>query len=283
MNTLFNLSPNSDAIIAMLKEMALQYGFRLVGGLLVLFIGLRIVGFLSHRFKKFIDISKVDNSLKPFLQSLVLISLRLLLFIVVLGTLGVEMSSFAALLASAGVAIGLALSGTLQNFAGGVVLLMLKPFKVGDFIQMGQESGEVTGIQVFYTYLRTGDHRVIIIPNGMVSSGTLINFSALPTRRIDLILSISYKDSIERTRSILIKLAGEHTKILNQPAPLVIVTGHGENSINLSFRVWVNTPDYWEVNFYLWEMVKTTFDKEGISIPFPQRDIRILQKTNEEK
>jgi len=267
-----------ESLITLLKEYSIQYGMRLLGGLIVLVVGLRIVSFLTRRFKAFISKSNVDNSLKPFLQNLVVISLRLMVFIVVLGTMGVEMTSFAALLASAGVAVGLALSGTLQNFAGGVVLLVLKPFKVGDFIEMGQNKGVVTGIQVFYTYLKTADNRVIIIPNGAVSSGALINYTSMPTRRVDIPLGISYNDNIDKVRGIVMGLAENHELVLKDPAPVMFVTAHADSAIEISFRVWTNTPDYWTVYFFMMEEIKKTFDREGISIPFPQHDVHLIGK-----
>jgi len=204
--------------------------------------------------------------------------LKLLLFISVITMVGIQMTSFIAILGAAGLAFGLALSGTLQNFAGGVMLLILKPFKAGDFIEAQGFTGTVKEIQIFHTILNTIDNKTIIIPNGPLSNGAVTNYSAEPHRRVDWTFGISYSDNIDHAREIVLGLLNADKRILQEPAPFVGLISLGDNSVDLITRAWVETPDYWDVFFAMNERVKKAFDDKSISIPFPQHDVHLYQE-----
>lgn len=263
-----------------IKPLVLQYGGQLIAGLAVLFLGWKVVGFVGRQIEKLIEKKELDPTVKPFIKSLFKIILRAVVLVAALGTMGVEMSAFAALLAATGVAIGLALSGTLQNFAGGLVVLILKPFRVGDVIETSDATGTVTEIQIFHTYLKTFDNKVVVLPNGRISSDRVTNYNVLPQRRVDFVFGIGYNDDLKQAKALLMEVIEKNEKILKDPAPFIGLNELGESSVNLVVRVWANTPDYWEVYFYMMEEVKTAFDTNGISIPFPQRELHIVHGEN---
>lgn len=219
----------------------------------------------------------VEPSLRQFLKSLLSMLLKVLLFIAVISMLGIEMTSFVAILAAAGFAVGMALSGTLQNFAGGVMIILFKPFKVGDFIEAQGYTGTVKEIQIFNTILKTPDNKTIIIPNGGLSTGSLTNFSTEPQRRVDFTFGIGYEDDIDKARNIIMGLIAKDERILKDPAPFVAVSELADSSVNFVVRVWANAADYWGIYFDMTENVKKAFDKEGISIPYPQTDVHVHQ------
>jgi small conductance mechanosensitive channel len=190
---------------------------------------------------------------------------------------GVAMTSFIAVLGAAGLAVGMALSGTLQNFAGGVMILIFKPFKVGDFIEAQGYAGSVREIQIFNTILKTPDNKTIIIPNGGLSTGSMVNYSAEETRRVDFTFGIGYNDNIDQAKGILSKLIENDTRILKDPAPFIAVSELADSSVNLVVRVWARTADYWGVFFDMTEAVKKTFDNEGVEIPFPQTTLHLVK------
>ncbi|WP_244828278.1 mechanosensitive ion channel family protein [Carboxylicivirga sediminis] len=266
----FDWKPIYDWVIA--------NGIRLLAAILIAVIGLWIINKIVKGFKKLLATRGVDETLVPFIISLTSVTLKVLLFISVISYLGVQMTSFIAILGAAGLAVGMALSGTLQNFAGGVILLILKPFKVGDFIEAQGHTGLVKEIQIFNTILTTPDNKVVIIPNGGLSTGAMTNYSKEETRRVDFVFGIGYDDDIDKARNIIIEVAGKQELILKDPAIFVGVLEHGDSSINLVTRVWAKTSDYWTVYFYMMEFVKKEFDKQGISIPFPQRDVHLFNE-----
>jgi small conductance mechanosensitive channel len=258
-----------------ISSLVVSFGTKLLGEIVVLVIVLWIIKYLTGIIRKMMLKSKMDDSLVPFLSSLINNLLKVLLAISVLGMLGIEMTSFIALIGAVGLAIGMALSGTLQNFAGGVMLLIFKPFKVGDFIEAQGHSGTVKEIQIFNTILNTPDNKVIIIPNGGLSTGTMTNFSQLPTRRVDWTFGIAYGDDVDKAEKVLNKLIKEDIRILKDPEAFVAVTELADSSVNLVVRVWVNSADYWGVFFDMNKKVYQSFDKEGINIPFPQMDVHL--------
>lgn len=266
-----------EKYVEIAKEMVLAYGPKLLMALVTLVIGLLIVRGLVKGMGKVMEKRKVDPSLQPFLRSMVGILLRVMLFITVAGMLGIEMTSFIAILGAAGLAIGMALSGTLQNFAGGVMLLLFKPFKVGDFIEAQGFSGVVKEILIFNTILNTGDNKTIILANGPVSGGSIVNYSTAVNRRVDWTFGIGYKDDIDKARAVISTLLDADTRILKDPAALVAVSALADSSVNMVVRGWVKTADYWDVFFALNESVKKSFDKEGITIPYPQMDVHQYQ------
>jgi small conductance mechanosensitive channel len=221
------------------------------------------------------NVKKVDESLRPFFRTLLSIVLKVLLLISVMGMIGIEMTSFIALLGAVGISIGMALSGSLQHFAGGVLLLIYKPFSKGDFIEAQGQKGTVKELRIFNTVINTLDNKKVFIPNGPLSTGTIVNYSSESTRRIDTVYSISYSDDIDNAKAIIFKIINANNKILAEPAPVVGVIALADSSVNIESRVWVSSPDYLEVFFYMFEAVKKGFDKEGITIPFPQMDVTL--------
>lgn len=266
---------NTDQLITEGINLIVSYGPRLLGAVVVLILGLWIIKVFSKSFNKTLDKRNIDNSLKPFLKSLVNILLKTLLFVSILGMVGVQMTSFIAILGAAGLAVGLALSGTLQNFAGGVIILLFKPFKVGDWIETPSHSGSVRAIQIFNTILKSPDNKTIIIPNGGLSTSALINYSTEPQRRVDFTFGIGYGDSVDQAKKVLLKIAAEDERILKDPAPFVGVSALADSSVNFAFRVWVNAGDYWGVFFDTNEKVYNTFNEVGLNIPFPQMDVHL--------
>ncbi len=252
-----------------------EWGLRILGAAAVLFIGLWIVNIISNQTKKLMEKRSMDQSLRGFLISMVNILLKTLLIISVLGMLGVEMTSFIAILGAAGLAVGMALSGTLQNFAGGVMILIFKPFKVGDFIEAQGYMGIVKEIQIFVTIITTVDNKTIIIPNGGLATGSLTNYSVQPTRRVDWTVGIAYGDDYDKARETVLELLKEDKRILADPEPFVRLGELADSSVNLTVRAWVNAADYWDVFFDFNEKIYKTFPKKNLNIPFPQLDVHV--------
>lgn len=269
-----------EQITQQITELATTHGLKLLSALVALWIGWKIVNLLCKGLRKWFDKTDFDEALETFVHSLVSMGLKVILVVTCAGIAGFPTTSFVAILGAAGLAVGMALSGTLQNFAGGVLILILKPFKVGDFIETMGHSGKVRSIQIFNTVINTGDNKRIILPNGPVATGSLINYSAENKRRVDFIFGIGYDDNIDQAKSVLMSLIEADSRIDKDPAPLIAVHALADNSVNLAVRVWTNSSDYWGVFFELTENVKKTFDKEGISFPYPQTDVH-LYKTGE--
>jgi small conductance mechanosensitive channel len=260
-----------------LLDLIKSFGPSLVLAIVTLFLGFWIIRIITRLIKKGLKRSNIDESLIPFLASGLSVLLKVLLVISVAGMVGIQMTSFIAILGAVGLAVGMALSGTLQNFAGGVMILIFKPFKVGDFIDAQGHAGIVSEIQIFNTILKTPDNKKIIIPNGGLSTGSMTNFTAEETRRVDMTFGIGYQDDIDKAKGILQAIIDSNSLIINDPEPFIGVIELGDSSVNIVVRVWAKTSDYWSIFFTLQETVKKTFDKEGISIPFPQRDVHLYQ------
>ena len=256
-------------------DLVMFYGPKLVGAILVLVIGLWVIKLIQKAVRKTFDKREVDISLRGFLNSMIGILLKIMLIISVVGMLGVQMTSFIAILGAAGLAVGMALSGTLQNFAGGVMILIFKPFKVGDFIDAQGHMGSVKEIQIFNTILKTPDNKTIIIPNGGLSNSSMTNFSTEPQRRVDFVFCIAYGDDVDKARKVLLKLINEDDRILKDPEPFIVVSELADSSVNLVVRVWADAENYWGIYFDLHEKVYNTFSKEGLNIPFPQMDVHV--------
>ncbi|MEM7162849.1 MAG: mechanosensitive ion channel domain-containing protein [Bacteroidota bacterium] len=250
-----------------------EYGLPLLKAIAVLLIGLWVIKRIVGLFKKVMEKRGVDESLRPFLGSLVGTLLKVLLIITVLGLFGVPMTSFIAILGAAGLAVGMALSGTLQNFAGGVMLLIFKPFKVGDLISAMGHTGHVKEIQIFVTKLLTPENKTVILPNGPLSNGDMVNFSEQGKIRVDLTMGIGYGDDINKAKEALMTVMNNHPKVLNDPAPFVGVVELGDSSVNLAVRPHTNPEDYWDVYFDIYQAGKEALDAAGVEIPFPQMDV----------
>lgn len=264
-----------EKILSWLWETTQEYGLKLLGALVVLIIGLWIIKVIMNGIRKNFDKRGMDPSLKPFLLGMISALLKIMLMISVLAMLGIEMTSFIAILGAAGLAVGLALSGTLQNFAGGVMILIFKPFKVGDFIEAQGYMGSVSQIQIFITVLLTPDNKTVIIPNGPLSTGALVNFSAQPTRRVDWSFGIAYGDDYEKASAWVVELMKADKRILADPAPFVALGELADSSVNITTRAWVNAADYWGVYFDLQQRFYKGADAKGFSIPFPQVDVHL--------
>jgi small conductance mechanosensitive channel len=255
---------------------AVEYGGRLTLALLTLLLGWWLVNKLTRRIGSLLEGRSVDRALTGFVGSLASIGLKVMLLISVASMVGVETTSFIAALGAAGLAIGLALQGSLANFAGGVLILLFRPFRIGDWIEAQGVAGSVDDIQIFHTVLKTGDNKTVIVPNGSLSNGNIVNYSREGRRRVDINIGIDYASDIKRAREVLLAVA-EDGRVLADPAPVVFVTGLGDNAVNLSLRVWVNTADFWPVTFDFTERAKERLDEAGIGIPFPQRVVHLVQ------
>ena len=264
-----------DVFVTKMIDLGISVGSKILLAIVVFIVGRWIVRRLNKLLAKILEKRHVEASLSTFVKSLVNITLTLLLIIVVIGVLGIETSSFIALFASAGVAIGMALSGTLQNFAGGVMILLFKPFKVGDTIEAQGQSGTVREIQIFNTILATPDNKIIIIPNGGLSTGLMKNYSREATRRVDWEFGIAYGDDYTKAKAVIARLLDADGRVLKDPAYFIALTSLGESSVNIVVRAWVNAGDYWGVYFDMNEKVYKTFAEENLNIPFPQLDVHL--------
>jgi small conductance mechanosensitive channel len=244
----------------------------------ILFAGI----WIAKRLKKYIIVimekREIDALLASFTSNIAYIALVAFVIIAALGQLGIQTTSFIAIIGAAGLAIGLSLQSSLSNFASGVMIIAFRPFKVGDFIEAGGVAGVVEGIQIFSTQMRTGDNKAIIVPNSNITGGNITNYSAKDTRRVDMIFGIGYDDDIKKAKDILNKLLENDERVLKDPVPLVAVSELADSSVNFIVRPWVKAEDYWGVMFDYTETVKLTFDKEGISIPYPQQDVHLYKK-----
>ena len=245
----------------------------IVMAMLILVLGLWIIRFINRMVRKFFEKKDYDQTLETFLQSFIGIALKVILFVLVVTQLGVKSSSLVAIIGAAGLAIGLALQGSLANFAGGVLILIFKPFKVGDWISAQGVDGSVKEITIFTTKLNTFGNQVAIIPNGQLSNNNIINYNAEHTRRDKIDIGIGYGSNIKKAKDILLQICDDNAHILKEPAPEVYVGELADSSVNLTLRFWANNDVFWSAHFYVLEELKYRFDEAGIEIPFPQRDI----------
>lgn len=267
-----------DMLVSMIPT-ALNYGKMLIVAALMLIIGFWLIKRVIVAVKRMLEMRKVDSTLTPFIVNLLNWGLKTLLVVSTISYVGIPMTSFVAILGAAGLAIGMAFSGTLQNFAGGVIILVFKPFRVGDFIEAQGYSGVVKEVQIFNTILSTGDNKVVIIPNGGLSTGSLVNYSKMPERRVDFTFGIGYGDDIDKAYAAIRSVIGRNEKILTDAGhePFMAVSALSESSVDIVVRVWVRSENYWPVFFYMNEFVKKEFDAQHISIPFPQRDVHVIK------
>lgn len=261
-------------------EWAATYGMKILAAAAILIIGRLVVGIVTSFVRKLMTKTKVDETLTKFITSLIKIFLLMVVFIAALNSLGVETTSLIAILGAAGLAIGLALQGSLSNFSAGVMLIIFRPFTTGDYVEAGGTSGSVEEIRIFNTILKTIDNKMVIIPNGNIIGNNIINYSAEDTRRVDMVFGIGYDDNLKKAKEILLRLIDEDERILKDPEAAVAVSELANSSVNFVVRPWVKTADYWTVYFDFTEKVKLTFDAEGISIPYPQQDVHMYQKSS---
>lgn len=258
-------------------EMVIGYLPSLLLAAVVLFVGLWIVNRFVRVMAKGFERSKTEPTLATFLENLVSVVLKVLVIISAAGMIGVQTTSFIAVLGAAGLAIGLAMQGSLANFAGGVLVLMFRPYRVGDYIDAQGVNGTVKEIQILHTVLTTPDNKRIIVPNGAISNGVITNYSTEATRRVDFVFGIGYGDDIKQARDVIQAQIDADERTLDDPAPQIVVSNLGDSSVDITVRVWANAADYWGLKFDLTEQVKIAFDEAGITIPFPQRDVHLMQ------
>ncbi|MBQ5713315.1 MAG: mechanosensitive ion channel [Bacteroidaceae bacterium] len=262
-----------DEFIEQIIILGTEAGKSILLAAIVAVIGYYIVRFINNMVARILERRNVEPTVQSFLKSFVNITLLILLILTVVSTLGVNTTSLAALLASAGLAVGMALSGNLQNLAGGIILLLFKPYKVGDYIEAQGVSGTVKAIQIFHTILTTPDNKELFIPNGALSSGNITNYSKNDLRRVDMVVSVEYGTDTEKVKQVTQELLRSDSRILKDPAPFVAVNELGDNGVFFSIRVWVNGSDYWNVFFDTNERIYNEFNKQGIGFPFPQIQI----------
>lgn len=272
-----NALGKGEILTKKLIELSASYGPKVIGAILTLIIGLWVVKLTTSFTRKKLTSSNIDNTLVPFLTNMTNMLLKVILLVSVAGIVGIQTTSFVAVIGAAGLAIGLALQGSLANFAGGVLILIFRPFRVGDFIKAQGHAGTVKEILLFVTVLKTPDNQVIYLPNGPLAGGAIQNLNEEPTRRVDMTFGIGYEDNIDEAKKAIQEVLDQIPEILKDPAPAIVMTELADSSVNFAVRPWCNSTDYWTVHAKTHELIKKTFDQKGISIPFPQRDVHLHQ------
>ena len=270
---------NLEQFLNKIITWATTEGIKLIIGLLLLWIGWKLAKKVVNIMSKTLEKRNVDATVSSFLDTFVEVVLKGIVIYIFLDYVGIKTTGIAALVASAGVAIGLALQGSLSNFAGGVIILLIRPFNVGDYIEGSGHSGTIERIGMFYTHMTTVDNKLILVPNGNLANGSIVNYSAKELRRVDLTFGVGYEQDVLKVKRVLSNIVDAHELILKDPEPFIALSAHGDSAVNFVVRAWVNNSDYWKVHFDLLEAVKVKFDEEEISIPYPQMDLHI--KNNE--
>jgi len=266
-NSVHWFAENQDVIIG--------YIMNIVFAIVTLIIGLMVARFIAGTLHKILTRRKLDSTIVDFVSNMVRYGIVVFVIIAALGRIGVETTSFVAMIAAAGLAVGLALQGSLSNFASGVLIIALRPFKAGEYIEAAGTAGTVESVQIFSTTLTTPDNKFVVVPNSAILDGNIVNYSRKPTRRIDLIIGVSYNADLAKTKAVLETVIKANAGILKSPEPLIAVAELADSSVNLVVRPWVNGPDYWRVRFELMEAIKNSLDEAGIEIPFPQMDVHM--------
>ena len=259
-------------------DLGMEFGIKVATALAIFLIGKFLVKLVVSAISKVMQKQSVDKTLETFICNLVRISLMVVVVIAAIGALGIQTTSFIAIFGAAGLAVGLALQGSLSNFASGVLIVLFRPYRVGDFIEAAGIAGSVEQVQILTTILKTGDNKQIIVPNSQVMDSIITNYSANDTRRVDMVVGVSYDDDLDKVRKTLEELLAADDRILPEPAPLIAVSALADSSVNFVVRPWVKSADYWGVMFEMTEAIKKRFDKEGISFPFPQQDVHLYKQ-----
>jgi small conductance mechanosensitive channel len=262
-------------VVEMIKTTGVEFGINLVTAIVIFYFGRMVIGLLMRGLNKMMQAQDVDKTLQTFVTNLVRMVLLMFVIIAAISALGIQTTSFIAILGAAGLAIGLALQGSLSNFASGVLIVMFRPYKVGDWVEAAGISGAVEEVQILTTVLKTGDNKMVIVPNSQIMGSVITNYSANDRRRVDMVVGVSYDDDLDKVRSTLEQLVAADDRILDEPACTIAVSELADSSVNFVVRPWTKTADYWGVKFDLTEAIKKRFDKEGISFPFPQQDIHL--------
>jgi small conductance mechanosensitive channel len=279
--TIPDLGFDWNEVIILLKTNGIELAINVVTAIAIFYFGRMVVALLMRGLKKMMQAQDVDVTLQTFVANLVQMVLLVFVIIAAISALGIQTTSFIAILGAAGLAIGLALQGSLSNFASGVLIVMFRPYKVGDFVEAAGISGVVEEVQILTTVLKTGDNKKVIVPNGQIMDSVITNYSANDQRRVDMVVGVSYGDDLDKVRSTLEQLVAADERILDDPACTIAVSALADSSVNFVVRPWVKSADYWGVMFDLTEAIKKRFDKEGISFPFPQRDVHLYKATTD--
>lgn len=270
---------NSEAILQKVYEVLAEYGLKILAAIAILIIGRYVAKLLSKLVSKGMERAGIENTLVSFTEHLLYIAALAFVVITTLATLGLQTTSLVAAIGAAGLAVGFALQGSLANLAAGVMLIIFKPFKVGDFVELAGKKGTVKAIQIFNTILNSPDNIRVIMPNAQVTGSHIMNFTSNGTRRVDLVIGVSYEDDLKKTHQVIERVLADDERVLKDPAPTVAVSELGDSSVNFVVRPWVKAADYWNVYFDITEKVKLALDQNGITIPFPQHDIHIKNET----
>ena len=269
---------DTTEIINSITQIAADFGLRLLYAVLIIFVGRWVIKLLLKIIKSALEKTTVEETIRIFVANLLNSLLMVIIFIAAINQLGIETTSIIAMLGAAGLAIGLALQGSLANFAAGILIVIFRPYKVGDYIEAGSAEGTVLDIQIFSTVLKTPDNKVVVVPNGTIMDSSIINYTGQATRRVDIVASCGYEDDIDKVKDILKDILNQDERILEEPQPRIAVSELADNSINFIVRPWVNSSDVLSVKYSILEQIKKRFDEEGISIPYPQRDVHISRK-----
>jgi len=264
-------------LLEMLQTKGIDFGINVVIALAIFYFGKMVISLVVRGIRKVMQRQEVDKTLETFVCNLVRMVLLVIVIIAAIGQLGIQTTSFIAIFGAAGLAVGLALQGSLSNFAAGVLIVLFRPYRVGDFIEAAGISGVVEQVQILTTILKTGDNKQIIVPNGQIMDSIITNYSANDKRRVDMVVGVSYDDDLDKVRSTIEELIAAEERVLEEPACTIAVSALADSSVNFVVRPWVKTADYWGVMFDLTEAIKKRFDKEGISFPFPQQDVHLYK------
>ncbi|HEX9792597.1 MAG TPA: mechanosensitive ion channel domain-containing protein [Planctomycetota bacterium] len=265
------------ALVQTFVDFGIEYAPKLLGALVTLVVGIWLARLGRKLIRRGLEKARLEVTLSAFLANFAYLGMLALIAVAVIGKLGVETASFVAAVGAAGLAVGFALQGSLSNFAAGVMIMLFRPFKAGDWVDVAGQSGTIEEIQTFFTLLKTADNKRVIIPNSKITDASIVNYSAKPQRRIDLVFGIGYGDDMGQAKRILQQVLADEARVLADPKPVIAVSELGDSSVNLVLRPWVKTADYWPTRFDLIEKVKNEFDAQGIQIPFPQRDVHLHQ------
>ncbi len=264
-----------NQLLELAQTKGIDFGINLAIALAIFYVGKMVISLVVRGIRKVMQRQEVEKTLETFVCNLVRMVLMVVVIIAAIGQLGIETTSFIAIFGAAGLAVGLALQGSLSNFAAGVLIVLFRPYKVGDFVEAAGIAGVVEQVQILTTVLKTGDNKQIIVPNGQIMNSIITNFSANDTRRVDMVVGVSYDDDLDKVRSTIEELVAAEDRILDDPACTIAVSALADSSVNFVVRPWVKTSDYWGVMFDLTEAIKKRFDQDGISFPFPQQDVHL--------
>ena len=273
--TLAELESTWGEVVTLLRTTGMEFALNLVTALVIFFVGRFIVRLLTRGLRRLMEKREIDPTLVSFIANLVSMALLAFVIIASIGALGVQTTSLIAILGAAGLAVGLALQGSLSNFAAGVLIVLFRPYKVGDWVEVAGVAGTVAEVQILTTILHTGDNKQVIVPNGQVMGSVITNYSANDKRRVDMVIGVSYSDDLDKVRKTLEEIVAAEDRVLDEPAHTIAVSQLADSSVNFVVRPWVKTSDYWGVMFGLTETIKKRFDQEGIAIPFPQQDVHL--------